>query len=175
MPSASPLFDTRININLASPLGPPGNFRCNEFGHLCDGARPPRLAPTGSVDDTVNLAGCVPSESNGLLTPVATFVAQLRSLKPRPDQQIVVAAIAGPSAPYDVKWHAASANDTGPWPVMSHSCTASDGSFADPAVRVGAWAHAFAPNGMLVSICQDSYAMSFDRIAQLLNTPGGTP
>ena len=53
---------------------------------------------------------------------------------------------------------------------MSHSCTASDGSFADPAVRVGAWVQTFGANGLLVPICPDSYAPSFDRIAQLLNT-----
>ncbi len=105
-PSGSPLFDTRTNTNLASALGPPANFRCNEFGHLCNGAKPPRLAPTGSVDDTVTLDGCVPAESDGLLIPVASFVAQLRSLKPFPDQQIVVTAIAGPPVPYGVKWRA---------------------------------------------------------------------
>jgi hypothetical protein len=31
-----PLFDTRTNTNVASQLGPPANFRCNEFGHMCD-------------------------------------------------------------------------------------------------------------------------------------------
>ena len=142
---------------------------------MCHGPKPPRLAPTGSVDDTVTLEGCVPSESDGLLAPVAGFVAQLRSRKPLPNQQIVVTAIAGPSVPYGVKWQAPRANDTGPWPVMSHSCTASDGTFADPAVRVGAWVQSFGANGLLQPICSDDYAPSFDRIAQLLNTPGGTP
>ncbi len=36
--------------NLASPLGPVSSYRCNEFGHLCNGAKPPRLAPTGERD-----------------------------------------------------------------------------------------------------------------------------
>ena len=27
----------------------PSNFRCNEFGHLCNGVKPPRLAPSGSA------------------------------------------------------------------------------------------------------------------------------
>ena len=58
---------------------------------------------------------------------------------------------------------------------MSHSCTASDGSFADPAVRVAAWAQSFGANGLFLPICVDSFAASFDRIAQLLNTPGGAP
>src|SRR5262245_31127211 len=30
-----PLFDTTANTNMASQLGPPANFRCNEFGHIC--------------------------------------------------------------------------------------------------------------------------------------------
>ena len=60
------------------------NFRCNEFGHLCNGVKPPRLAPTGSVNDVVTLDGCVSAEGAGMLTPVATLVAQIRSLKPIP-------------------------------------------------------------------------------------------
>ena len=174
-PSGSPLFDTKANTLLASVLGPPANFRCNEFGHLCNGAKPPRLAPNGSVNDTVTLDGCVPAEGNGLLTPVASFVAQLRSLKPFPDQQIVVAAIGGPPVPYSINWRAPYSNDTGPWPMMEPSCTTSDGAIADPAVRVSAWAQSFGANGLLLPICVDSYAASFDRIAQLMNTAGGTP
>ena len=44
-----PLFDTGSNTNIASQLGPPANFRCNEFGHNCDGAHPRRLAPNNDV------------------------------------------------------------------------------------------------------------------------------
>ena len=174
-PSGLVLYDTRTNTNLASALGPAANFRCNEFGHVCSGAKPPRLAPTGSADDTVTLDGCVPAEGNGLLTPVATFVAQLRSLKRFPDQQIVVAAIGGPPVPYVVKWRAPSTQDTGPWPVMTHSCTAFDGAIADPAVRIAAWAQSFGANGLFQSICVDIFAGSFDRIGQLLSTLGATP
>ncbi len=57
---------------------------------------------------------------------------------------------------------------------MSHSCTASDGSVADPAVRVGAWVQSFGANGLLLPICSDNFAPAFDRIAQLLHTPVGT-
>ena len=43
-PPGVPLFDTaRHDPRLAA--GPAGNFRCNEFGHLCNGVKPPRLAP----------------------------------------------------------------------------------------------------------------------------------
>jgi len=116
-PPGSGLFDTKTNTKLASPLGPAANYRCNEFGHLCNGAKPPRYAPTGSVSDTVTLDGCVSAESAGMLTPVGTMVSQLRALKPYPDQQIVVAAIAGPATPYVVHWHMPSIADPGgPWP-----------------------------------------------------------
>ena len=61
------------------------------------------------------------------------------------------------------------------WPVMTHSCTASDGAIADPAVRIAAWARSFGANGLFVPICSDSFAPSFDRIGQLLSTLGAAP
>ena len=48
VPAGSALFDT-TDTTLASPLGPVTGYRCNEFGHLCNGLRPPRRAPNGSV------------------------------------------------------------------------------------------------------------------------------
>jgi hypothetical protein len=171
----STLYDTASNLTLSSTLGPPSNFRCNEFGHLCSGSKPPRRAPGGNVTDTVNLAGCVPAEASGMLTPVATFVQQVRSLKADPDSQIVVAAITGPSTPYQVHWKNPSTSDTGPWPEITHSCTATDSSFADPAVRIGAFVNAFGANGINLSICDNSYAPSLqligDRIGQLVSPP----
>jgi hypothetical protein len=167
-PPGSGLFDTS-DVTLGSALGPPGNFRCNEFGHLCNGAKPPRLAPTGSATDTVTLDGCVSAEGAGMLIPVADVVAQIRSLKRFPDDQIVVTAIAGPPAPYTVKWRTPPTRDTGPWPEMSHSCTATDGSVADPAVRIAQWVRGFGPNGRILSACDASLAPATQRLAELLN------
>jgi hypothetical protein len=42
VPAGSVLFDTKVNATLDSMLGPPTHYRCNEFGHLCGGAPPPR-------------------------------------------------------------------------------------------------------------------------------------
>ena len=43
---------------------------------------------------------------------------------------------AGPEAPYERALEGRRGRrDTGPWPEISHSCTAADGSFADPSVR----------------------------------------
>jgi hypothetical protein len=132
------LFDTASNTTLSSQLGPPANFRCNEFGHLCDGVPPVRKAPGGSVTATVPLQNCVASECGGALTPVAEFVARIKALKAAPASEIVVAAITGPVTPYVVQWKNPSTNDTGPWPIIGHSCTAADASFADPGVRIAA-------------------------------------
>jgi hypothetical protein len=166
-PPASNLFDTS-DLTLQSLLGPPTNFRCNEFGHLCGGAKPPRLAPTGSITDTVTLDGCVSAEGAGLLIPVTDVVAQLRALKRFPDEQIVVSAIAGPPAPYTIKWRTPPARDTGPWPEISHSCVATDASVADPAVRIGQWVQAFGPNGLLLSACDTNFGRATQRLAELL-------
>ena len=160
------LFDTAANTTLASPLGPPSNFRCNEFGHLCSGSKPPRRAPNGNITDTATLTDCVPAEASGMLTPVATFVSQLRSVKPFPDQQIVVSAITGPATPYAVHWQNPSTADTGPWPAMTHSCTAADTSYADPSVRITAFVSSFGANGRVMSICDESYAPALQVIAE---------
>jgi hypothetical protein len=171
-PPGSGFYDWMMNDTLASPLGSIGNYRCNEFGHLCNGLKPPRLAPNGSVDDTVTLTGCTSAEQAGMLTPVAEITSQIRALKRFPDQQIVVAAVAGPSTPYTVKWRRPLMSDTGPWPEMTHACTASDPSFiwsADPAVRIADWVSGFGANGQLLSACDASYAPSLDRLAQLLS------
>jgi hypothetical protein len=168
-PPGSPLFDTKTNTNLASPLGPPTAYRCIEFGHLCNGAKPPRLAPNGSVDDRVTLDGCVSAEGAGMLIPIATIVSQLRALKPFPDQQIMVAAIAGPTSPYTVGWRDRSGvTDAGPWPIIQTSCVGADGNFATPSVRLAQWVEAFGANGLFFSACADSYAPALEQMASLL-------
>jgi hypothetical protein len=167
-PAGSNFYDTSMNTTLGSYLGPPLNFRCNEFGHLCNGMKPPRLAPNGDVTASVTLDGCVSAEDSGLLTPVATIVSQLRALKPFPDQQIVATAIAGPTTPYQVTWRHPLVNDTGPWPGIEHSCAASDGHVADPAIRIADFVHRFGDNGLLLSACSDNWGPSLDRTASLL-------
>jgi hypothetical protein len=166
--SASPgvaLFDTTSNTNLASPLGPPTNFRCNEFGHVCDGARPDRHAPNNTAGDTKSYASCVPAE-DGFLLSVAETAARIKALKADPENQVMVAAITGPEAPYTVEWKASPASDTGPWPAIKHSCTASDGSYADPSTRTSAFVREFGGNGLQLSICDGEFAPALLRIAQ---------
>jgi hypothetical protein len=164
-PSGSSLFDT-TDTTLASPLGPLSGFRCNEFGHLCNGVKPPRLAPNGRAGDTVTLQDCTSAEGAGMLTPVRTLVAQLRALKEVPEQQLLVAAIVAPPAPYTVRWKDPAVPDTGPWPSISQSCASSDGSFANPAVRIAEWVSAFGSNGRSYSVCEESFAPHLQAIAE---------
>jgi len=173
-----PLFDTSANTNIASQLGPPANFRCNEFGHMCDSgsgtyAHPSRSAPNSDVTAMVTYPGCRSNDQEGYLLSVADVANRIKALKSDPGQ-VAVVSIQGPSTPYTVTWKAPSTSDTScgaascPWPVIAHSCTASDSSFADPGVRTAEFVQAFGANGMVLPICSDNYGPSMDRVASLI-------
>jgi len=179
-------------------LGPLANYRCNEFGHLCvdptstkpqtliePPLNPPTDAQGPATSPSLALASCVSNDTvTGLLTPVSTFVRQIKSLKVDPDNQIVVGAIVAPPAPYTVSWQPSSGGSPGAtgelWPQIEHSCgvagdantnpaatqTTADGSFGDPGVRITQWVQAFGSNGLTASICDGSYAAAFQAIAQ---------
>ena len=179
--------------NLSNPLGPIANYRCNQFGHLCtdpaSGAviapplTPPADAQGTSTAPTLDLTSCTSNDTNGLLTPVAKFVSDIRALKPDPDSQIIVASIAAPAAPYTVIWVPAQGGAAGTpagqlWPQIEHSCgqtgsddvnpkatqNPTDGSFGDPGVRIAQFVNAF-PNGVQGSICDASFATTMGAVA----------
>jgi hypothetical protein len=181
------LYDTNTNTNLASPLGPPANFRCNEFGHRCGNplAPPQRLSPNPSdLNTTVTYTGCQSAEESGMLVPVATVAAQIKALKPAPAAQILVEAIAGPPTPYVVHWRTAFIADTGPWPEVLHSCggdTADGGTlmgFADPSVRIAQFVQAFGANGAFHTICTNDFSLTLqqikDDVGRVLADEGGS-
>ena len=179
--------------NIANPLGPIGNYRCNQFGHLCTdptsgvvGApplNPPSDAQGTSTAPTLDLTSCMSNDTpSGLLTPVAKFVSDIKALKPDPDNQIIVASIAAPATPYTVAWvPAQGGQSTKPgelWPQIEHSCgqtgsddvnpkatqNPTDGSFGDPGVRIAQFVSAF-PNGVQGSICDASFATTMSVVA----------
>jgi len=164
-----PLYDTSANTNIASQLGPPANFRCNEFGHICNGTHPSRSAPNNDVSAMVTYADCTSNDAEGYLLSVKETVNRVRALK-ADDGQVMVAAITGPRAPYVVQWKSPSTSDTScgaascPWPMIEHSCTASDGSFADPAVRIGEMVDQFGSNGRMISICDGEFGNALTEI-----------
>jgi len=168
-PAGSPLYDTAVNYTLDAPLGPVANFRCNEFGHICDGAPPVRFAPNNDVNATRAYSSCEPSDGAGLLLNVGETAARIKALKSDP-AQVIVAAITGPPSPYTVQWKMPTISDEpGPWPVIAHSCTAADGSFGDPSIRTTAFVNEFGANGLLVPICEDDFAPALRRIADKIS------
>jgi hypothetical protein len=186
---SAPADSTVFSLNggsqsLSNPLGPIGNYRCNQFGHLCrdpNGANstklimPPLNPPSdaqGTATPALGLADCESNDTSAsLLTPVSHFVAQIKALKTDPSR-ITVAALVGPAAPYTVEWAPAASGGVGTgqlWPQIEHSCgpqggdgvnplatdVTTDGSFGDPGVRITQWVQAFGDNGTIGSICDD--------------------
>jgi len=168
----SSLYDTIMNMTVDSPLGLLSSYRCNEFGHLCRGARPPRLPPNGDASQAVTLDGCMSAEDQGMLIPVAKIVSQLRALKPFPDRQILVAAIAGPPSPYAVHWTVRPGDPT-PRAHVGASCTGSDGRTAAPAVRIAEFVRAFNDRGVILSACDASFGPALAPLAAALNPIAG--
>ncbi len=185
--------------NISNPDGPIANYRCNggpRGGHLCQDPNAanktayltPPLAPPSDAQGTsttpiLELSGCEDNESGtSALTPVSKFVADIKALKPDPDNQILVAAIAAPATPYGVAWQSAQGGQNTAvgelWPQIMHSCgpvagddvnpaviqPTTDGSFGDPAVRITQFTDAF-PISVLGSICDASFAATMGAIA----------
>ena len=172
-PVNSLLYDTAENTNLGSTVGPPRNFRCNEFGHLCGAPprKPPRLSPDpGDLTTEVALDGCVSAEDQGMLTPVATFVQQLRALKSDPASQLQVVSLQGAATPYRIHWQPAPTEDTGPWPAIEPSCDAGEvGRHADPGVRLQQFVQQLGDtNAATSSICETNFAPPLEALATKL-------
>jgi hypothetical protein len=166
LPPDSDLFSDS-SLTVADPLGPLTLYRCVEFGHLCDGVPPPRLSPDPSdLDTTVSLQNCESNE-HGMLTPIAALAAGIKALKADPSR-IMTAAITGPPTPNIVTWTPPRVTtDPQPWPNIEPACVAADGdgSAGDPSVRTAQWIAAFGDQGLLASICDNSYASSMTAIA----------
>jgi hypothetical protein len=161
-PPDSDLFDTTSQL-VTDPLGPLQSYRCNEFGHLCGGHPPPRT-PAGPTD----LSGTCVSAEDGRLLRVADVLTALKGVKSNP-AQLLVSVIAGPTTPYIVTSAPASVMaDPSPWPVIEHSCTAADGTYADPAVRLKQWANGFGGNGLFENICGGDLTPVANQLAKAL-------
>ncbi len=105
-----------------------------------------------------------------MLTPVATIVSQLRALKPFPDQQIVVTAIAGPRDAVHGRVEEPTDEPTRDRGRRSRRpACAADGSLGLPPSASRSGLRPSAPNGLFLSACQDNFGPSLDRMAMLLN------
>jgi hypothetical protein len=159
-PINSDLFDPTSRL-VTDPLGPLASYRCNEYGHVCGGKRPPRT-PGGRVD----LTGTCSSAEDGRLLRVADVANALKSLKAVPSK-VLVSIIGGPPAPYVVELVPPTLpEDPNRWPAIAHSCMAADGTDADPGIRLKQLVDAFDGNGVFEEICSDTFVPAFQRIAE---------
>ena len=168
--AASELFRDRVRRNLPSTLGPPTGYRCNAFGHLCGNraraARSPSGRRGGDVDARVTLDGCVPAQRTGTMPLLGGDVrrghqaaqarpATTRSWSP-PSPDPTTPSTRSPGA-------AAAATRHGPWPAM---CTPASrrATSATPtrSVRISEWVKQFGRNGVIQSICDDSFRSGDD-------------
>lgn len=183
-PDNTPLFSLNGGKqSVTNPLGPIANYRCNQFGHLCKDPNgtviSPPLNPPGNASGNppaLTLTDCVSNDSGGAddLTPVTQFVAGIKALKADPDRQILVAAVTSPRDPYTVTWVPPASPPLGTsgelWPQIMHSCGAqggddvnpqasrftTDGTIADPAVRITQFVQSFS-DSVLASICDPTF------------------
>ncbi|MES1205604.1 MAG: vWA domain-containing protein [Pseudomonadota bacterium] len=155
-PPNSALFDPSQTL-VSDPLGPVNSYRCNEFGHLCAGQRPPRAPAT-------NLEDCHSAE-DGRLIKVSELVEFFKTLKADPND-VIVAAITGPEAPYAVTLERQQIRGTTQLePKIVPSCRSANGT-ADPAVRIHEFVKAFGRNGTSLSICADDFSPVMARIGE---------
>jgi hypothetical protein len=166
-PLNSMLFDPASTL-VSDPLGPLDSYRCNEFGHLCGGQRPPRTM-------AADLTGTCHSAEDGTLLKVADVASRLKGLKVDPTR-VLVSAIAGPTAPYVVNLVPPSVrSDPNMWPEVGHSCTSADGIYGDPSIRLAELVQAFGTKGTFQPICADSLKPALDTIAQTVGSGVDVP
>jgi len=188
--SQSLLLNPAVNsVTDPSGLGALWSYRCNEFGHLCDGVPPPHDAPPAGG---ITLNNCVSAEDMGKTDPfvfdtngnpdptqghlwptVKEFSEHVRTFKDNPDD-ILVAAIAGPVEPYRVVPQANAAAMGEIDPNIEHSCTVTTASgdieYGDPAVRIHQWVDTFGANGTFYPICAATLQPALVGIADRLHT-----
>nr|HEX4318558.1 hypothetical protein [Kofleriaceae bacterium] len=128
-------------------LGRLDSYRCTQLGVVCDPDD-----PTHAHDHEQN---CRPRADSPYIEDVQPFVDSLVSLKGDP-AQVMVATIVAPATPFGVDLE--SASDPTLIPTLEHSCTfdTPDGpAWADPAVRLAAFANSFPGRATATSICSD--------------------
>jgi len=155
-----------------STLGPLQSFRCNRFGHTC---------AQGGADSTAMNAvgpkgGCTSNENSQYLTKIGEYVTFFKGLKADP-ANVIVAAISGPTTPYEVELRTPPGGGTA-IPAVAHSCTyngANGPEVADPSVRLKQFLDQFPNRSTFSTICQQDLSGALIQIAQLLRTVIGSP
>jgi len=156
-----------------STLGPLQSFRCTRFGIICDQG--------GQDSNAMNQVGpkgmCHSSEDGTYLTKISDYVQFFKSLKQDPNN-VIVAAIAGVTTPFEVELRAPPMSTT-KIPALAHSCTYVDAAggteVADPAVRFKQLLDNFPNRSTFSTICQQDLSGGLQLIAELLKQVIGSP
>ena len=171
VPDDSDLLDP-LQQHMSDPDGPFSSFRCNEFGHLCN-INGSLQHPLRGVNS--NLTSCISDDTaTGRETKVADEVAFLKGLKADPSQ-VLVAAIAGPTVPYDVEMQNRTLTDgtIELQPSTDHSCVQNTGEYGDPAIRIQQWVQGFGDHGLMQTVCAPSFAPALMLVASALGKLSG--
>jgi hypothetical protein len=150
---------------LSHEYGPQQSFRCNEYGHLCNGSPPPRRAG-------VTLTGCESNETpSSRLIHIGDVVTFLKTLKPNPDE-LVVASITGPNTPYVTSVGQQRQVGAPEYVEIAPSCQIMGNQGAAPAVRLHQFTKAFGEKqGLIRSICVDQFADVMEEIGRVIGRP----
>lgn len=143
-------FDPTIfsdpTATIDSYLGPRGDFRCFEFGVVCD---PDEPRTHGAKSH------CLPREDSPFITPVAEFREFLTSLKTEPGL-VMVAGIMGPTDVVEVG--ALPLNPDG-IPALVPACTQPETSYgATPPIRLRALGESFPSRFQFENLCEATSA-----------------
>jgi hypothetical protein len=126
------------------------NFRCTQESIECEG---------GGLDLSIPglRTGCSPRVGSPYLNDVDMYADYLRSLKPNPDIDVLVAGIVGDPEPFEI------VTDDKQRPVLGASCTYG-GQFAYPAVRTAELLSQF-PQSARATICDGDLSRALVEIA----------
>jgi len=158
--------------NDMATLGPLQSFRCNRFGHVCTTGG----ADSNAMNQVGPKGGCTSNENSAYLTKVDEYVSFFKGFKSDP-LNVIVAAIAGPTTPYEVELRTPPNGGTA-IPAVAHSCSyqgANGNEVADPSVRLVEFLNAFPNRNTFQTICTPDLSPALVQIAQLLRTVIGSP
>jgi hypothetical protein len=153
-----------------SIAGHAGSLRCAVRGHVCNAQPVP-----ATLGFTAPLAGCTsaqhdntPDDRRQRLINVATFVNDIKALKPSRPDVISVSVIAGwddsPEARYQI---ISRQGTTGPEIDLAPACSSTGTGTAAPGIRLRQFAQAF-PRHTLHSICNADLGPAMDAIGRSL-------
>ncbi len=156
--------DTRLD-NADSQLGYFSEFRCFEFGVVCD---PDSPRTTGERQN------CEPRTSSPYMHDIGKYSSFLRSLKQLP-LQITVASIVGPSSNLRVVLDSSSKPTLAPSCCAGQDCDSKLERYTRPAVRIDSFLSEFQPRATATSLCSDDWRDSLRQIARSAAQSLGTP